>query len=165
MRVGKNLRERRGWTYGAGAILNPLRESGSFFIASSVRTNATDSALVQATNEYRRIASEPIPDAELKSAINNLVGSFPTSMQTVQELSGRIQTLLLYGLPLDYYASYRENLAAITPGDITQAAQKHLTPNALTLVVVGDLSKIEAPIRASNLGTVEVWDADGEQVR
>ena len=56
-------------------------------------------------------------------------------------------------------------LAAVRPGDITRAGTARLTPDAITVVVAGDLATIEAPIRALNLGSVEVWDADGRKVR
>jgi zinc protease len=130
-----------------------------------VRTNATDSALVESVREYRQIASEPIPPDELRGALSNLVGSFPTSVQTVQGLAQRMQTVLLYDLPLDYYANYRERLAALTPEDVLDGARRRLTPDAITVVVAGDLATIEEPIRALDLGTVEVWSPTGEQVR
>lgn len=164
-RVNKNLREQHGWTYGAFSGLSAQRGVGTFAIQSSVSTGATDSAAVEALAEYRRIVTDPVPDDELKRALNNLVASFPSSVQTTQTLGGRIQTLVTYGLPLDYWATYRERLAAVTPAQIQALAQRRLTPDKLTLVVVGDLSKIEAPIRARNLGPVEVWDAAGNRVR
>jgi len=164
-RLNKNLREKHGWTYGAGSGVNAMHGVGTFFMTSSVRTNATDSALVEAIREYRRMVQEPVPAPELKAALGNLVASFPNSVQTVQELAGRMETVLVYGLPLDYYSTYRERLAAVTQADVAQAARKHLRPDALTVVVVGDLSKIEQPVRALNLGTVEVWSPEGEKLR
>jgi zinc protease len=85
-------------------------------------------------------------------------------VQTVQGLTGRIQQLIVWGLPVNFYATYRERLAAVTPEDV-RAAAKRLTPDNLIVVVAGDLSKIEAPIRARNIGTVEVWDTNGNKVR
>ena len=164
-RVNMNLRERHGWTYGAFASLQALRGAGMFYISSSVRTNATDSAVAEVVREYRRIASESVPHEELTGALANVVGSFPSSVQTVQGLAQRIQSVLLYGLPSDYYNTYRERIAALRPEDIAGVAREKLTPNALTIVVAGDLANIEAPIRALNLGPVEVWDADGNVVR
>ncbi|MDB4951748.1 MAG: peptidase domain protein [Gemmatimonadetes bacterium] len=164
-RINMNLRERHGWTYGAFTSLAPARGTGTFAISSSVRTNVTDSAVAEAVKEYRRIAAEPVPAQELRDGLNNLVGSFPSTVQTVQGLLGRMQTVLLYGLPLDYYATYRERLAALTPADISGIAHKRLTPDAVTIVVAGDLSKIEPGIRALNLGAVEVWSPEGEKVR
>jgi zinc protease len=164
-RVNMDLREAHGWTYGAFTNLVPRQNVGMFAITSSVRTNATDSAVAAAVAQYRRIASEPVPAAELKSALDNLTGSFPNTVQTVQGLTGRMETLLTYGLPLNFWGSYRERVAAVTPADVTRIGMQKLTPNALTVVVAGDLSKIEAPIRALNLGTVEVIDASGAHVR
>jgi zinc protease len=164
-RVNMDLREAHGWTYGAFTQLAALNGAGYFAIASSVRTNATDSAVAEAVKQYRRISAEPVPAEELRLALANVVGSFPNSVQTVQGLSQRVQSLVLYGLPVDYYSTYRERVAAVTPGDVARMGHGLLTPDALTIVVAGDLSKIEQPIRALNLGTVEVRDAEGNKVR
>jgi zinc protease len=134
-------------------------------VNSEVRTNATDSALVEAISEYRRIVTEPVPGPELQGAVNNLVSGFPNAVQSVQGLTGRLQNLIVWGLPMDFYATYRERLAAVTPEDVRRTASTKLTPDNLVVVVAGDLSKIEAPIRARNFGTVEVWDANGNKVR
>ncbi|HEV7591284.1 MAG TPA: pitrilysin family protein [Longimicrobium sp.] len=164
-RVNMNLRERHGWTYGAFTSFAPRAGVGTFAITSSIRTNATDSAVAEAVREYRRIASEPVPAAELQSTVANLVGSFPNTVQTVQGLTGRMETLLTYGLPLSFWSSYRERVAGVTPAELTRVGQQKLSGNALTIVIAGDLSKIEQPIRALNLGAVEVWDALGNKVR
>ena len=164
-RINTNLRERRGFTYGAGTVLSALQNAGTFYASSSVRTNATDSALAEVMNEFNRISAEPVPAAEYQAAVNNLVASFPASVQSVQELAGRLQTLLIYGMPLDYYNTYREKLAAVTPGELNAIAKQRLVPNAVTMVVVGDLAQIEAPIRARNFGAVEVWNREGVKVR
>ena len=66
---------------------------------------------------------------------------------------------------MDFYTTYRERLAAVTPADVQKVASTKLTPDNIVVVVAGDLSKIEAPIRARNLGTVEVWDPNGVKVR
>jgi zinc protease len=164
-RVNMNLRERHGWTYGAFTSFTPRAEVGTFAITSSIRTNATDSAVAEAVREYRRVASEAVPAEELQSTVANIVGSFPNTVQTVQGLTGRMETLLTYGLPLNFWSTYRERVAAVTPADLGQVGRQKLSPGAITVVVAGDLSKVEAPIRALNLGTVEVWDPLGNKVR
>jgi hypothetical protein len=164
-RINMNLRERHGWTYGAFTSFTPRAEVGTFAITSSVRTNATESAVAEAVREYRRMASEPVPAAELQSTVQNIVGSFPNTVQTVQGLTGRMEILLTYRLPLNFWSSYRERVAAVTAAELAQVGRQKLSANALTIVVAGDLSKIEAPIRALNLGTVEVWDQFGTKVR
>lgn len=163
-RLNVNLREKHGFTYGAFSGLDIRRGGGAFRLSADVRTSATDSAIVEALNEYRRIATQPVPKAELAGYVNNLVSGFPSAVQTVQGLQGRLQNLILWGLPPDFYATYRERLAALTPSDVSRAAAR-LDPSDVIVVAAGDLSKIEAPIRALNLGTVEVWDASGKKIR
>jgi zinc protease len=164
-RVNMNLRERNGYTYGAFSDFTTLRGAGWLAISSSVRTDATAPALSEALLEYKRIVNEEIPQEEWGAGVNNLVASFPNSVQTVQGLAERVQRLLLYSLPLDYYASYREKLAAVTPRQAQQVARNLMPVSAATIVAVGDLSQIEQPIRALNLGTVEVWDREGMKLR
>jgi zinc protease len=84
---------------------------------------------------------------------------------TVQGLAQRMQTVLLHDLPLDWYASYRERLASVQPDDVSAFGREHIRPGTLTIVVAGDLSVIEEPIRALDLGAVEVWNQEGERVR
>lgn len=164
-RMNANLREKRGWTYGAFSGYNPLAGVGTFSVTSEVRTNATDSAIAETVREVKRLTAEAVPAEEMRDQMNNIVASFPSSVQTVQGLMGRLTNVITYGLPSDFYTTYRERVAGITGSDITRVGSSVLTPNDLTIVAVGDLKSIEAPIRALNLGTVEVWDVDGNKLR
>jgi zinc protease len=164
-RINMNLREKHGWSYGAFASYSPLKGTGAFYISSTVRTNSTDSALAESVREFRRLATESVPAGELSDNVTNVVSSFPSSVQTVQGLMSRLTNVVVYGLPLDYYSTYRERLSAVTPADISQIGSSYLKPDALTIVAVGDLKTIEAPIRAQNLGNVEVWDSEGKKLR
>jgi len=164
-RINMNLREKHGWSYGAFANFNPLVGAGTFSIASEIRTGATDSAIAESVREFKRIVDEPVAVTEAKDQINNVVASFPSSVQTVQGLMNRLANVVTYGLPSDFYSTYRERLAAVTPTDIGRVGKSLLTPSAVTVVAVGDLKTIEAPIKALNLGTVEVWSVDGQRIR
>ena len=164
-RMNMNLREKHGWSYGAFSTFNPLVGAGTFYVSSEVRTGATDSSIAESVKEFKRIIQEPAPATEVKDQLNNVVSSFPSSVQTVQGLMARLANVVTYNLPMDFYTSYRERLAAIGPEDMTKAAKSLLNPDAITVVAVGDLKTIEAPIRALNLGTVEVWNPDGTKVR
>jgi zinc protease len=164
-RINMNLREKHGWSYGAFSSYGPLKGTGSFYISSTVRTNATDSALAESVKEFKRLVAEPVSSSELSDALANVVASFPSSVQTVQGLMGRLNNVVVYGLPLDYYSTYRERLASVSPGDVGRIGASYLKPDALTIVAVGDLKTIEAPIRALNLGTVEVRDTEGKKIR
>ena len=128
-RLMQNLREKHGYTYGISSALDLRAGAGAYQVSSDVRTNATDSALVEAIGEYRRIVAEPVPAPELQAAVNNLVSSFPSSVQSVQALTNRIQSLIIWGLPVDFYASYRERLAALR-------GRVGTLPTAVTLTMV-----------------------------
>lgn len=67
-------------------------------------------------------------------------------------------------MPLDYYNTYCGKLAAVTSAELLALAKQKIVPN-VTMVVVGDLAQIEAPIRARNFGVVEVWNREGAKVR
>jgi zinc protease len=164
-RINSNLREKHGWSYGAFSTFNPLVNAGTFYISSEIRTNATDSAIAESVKEYKRIVEEPVPAVEARDQLNNVVASFPSSVQTVQGLMARLANVVTYGLPLDFYGTYRERLAAVTPADIARVGKSLLTPSAVTVVAVGDLKTIEAPMRALGIGTVEVWNAEGQKLR
>ena len=164
-RINMNLREKHGWSYGAFSSFNPLVGAGTFNISSEVRTGATDSSIAEAVKEFKRIVEEPVPATEVKDQLNNVVSSFPSSVQTVQGLMARLANVVTYGLPMDFYTTYRERLAAITAEDMARVGKVQLNPGAITVVGVGDLKTIEAPIRALNLGPVEVWTPDGQKVR
>ena len=164
-RINSNLREKHGWSYGAFSTFNPLVNAGTFYISSEIRTNATDSAIAESVKEYKRIVEEPVPAVEARDQLNNVVASFPSSVQTVQGLMARLANVVTYGLPLDFYGTYRERLAAVTPADISRVGKSLLTPSAVTVVAVGDLKTIEAPIRALGIGTVEVWNAEGQKLK
>jgi zinc protease len=164
-RINSNLREKHGWSYGAFSTFNPLAGAGTFYISSEIRTNATDSAIAESVKEYKRIVDEAVPQDEARDQLNNVVASFPSSVQTVQGLMARLANVVTYGLPLDFYSTYRERLAAITPADISRVGKSLLTPSSVTVVAVGDLKTIEAPVRALGIGPVEVWNAEGQKLR
>ena len=134
-------------------------------ISAAVRTDATDSALVEALGEWRRIVRDTIPGPEFQRALNALVAGFPSLVQTAQGLRDRVATAITAGLPADFYASYRERLAAVSPANSHAAAARVLRLEPPIVVVVGDLRAVESRVRALNIGSVEVWDTQGKRVR
>ena len=120
----------------------------------------------------RRLVAQMLAESLVLAAAAGALGAIAAhwgagaaEVQSVQGLTGRLQNLIVWGLPMDFYTTYRERLAAVTPEDVRRVATSKLTPNNLVVVVAGDVAKIEAPIRARNLGMVEVWDPNGNKVR
>ena len=162
-RLVQNLREKHGYTYGVSARYMTARAPGPFVVHSAIRTDVTAPAMKELIDELARI-HQPLAPAELDKARallgNNLVEGFSEGGATV-ELIG---DLALHDLPLDGWSKQVAALAALTPASVAKASTTLVAPSEeLTAVVVGDLAKIEAPLRALKIWkTVEHRDVDGK---
>jgi zinc protease len=142
------LREQKGWTYGAYSGVSRPRGPGAFQATAEVRTEVTDSALVELLAQMRRLRTEPVPAAELEAVRGALVGSFPLSIETAQQIAGAVSQAKLLGLGTDYLHTYRTRLAAVTPAELQRAAQAAIRPDSALIVVVGDGTKLYDRLRA-----------------
>lgn len=165
-RLNMNLREDKGWTYGASSFVSGARGPQSFGVATNVQTDKTAEALTEIGREIREYrSSRPATREELDLMIKGEVLALPGRLETNNAVVGYLQYADRFDLPYDYLASLPGKYAALRPELITAAAVETLRPDALTWVVVGDLDKIEQSVRALDLGPVEVWDAEGRKVR
>jgi predicted Zn-dependent peptidase len=158
-RLNMNLREQHGYTYGASSAFDMRLSPGPFFAAAGVQTDKTADALKEFFKELNGIL-EPVPDDELTRAKNYIALRFPGAFETTSDISRRLEDMLVYHLPDDYYATYVQHIEAVTSADVQRVARKYITPDRLIVVVVGDLKTIEAPVRALNLGEIKVVTAD-----
>ena len=156
------LREQKSWTYGAYSALNRPRGVGAFQATAEVRTEVTDSALVEMLTQLRRLGTEPVPAAELEAAKGALVGSFPLTIETADQVAGAVTRAKLLGLPADYLQTYRPRLAAITPVQLQQAARTTIRPDRALIVVVGDGSKVYDGL--AKIAPVRVVSVDGTPI-
>jgi len=154
------LREQKGWTYGASSGLSRRREVGHFSAGTEVRTAVTDSALTELLSQLRRMRTEPVADSELVAAKGYLVGSFPLSIETPQQVAGQVSTVKLLGLPDDYLRTYRDRLAAATAAEVMAAARRVIRPDSAVIVVVGDGTAIYQNL--AKIAPVRVVDIDGK---
>jgi zinc protease len=164
-RLNQNLRETHGYTYGAGSQFDMRRMAGPFVAVSSVVTAKTDSALIEFMRELRRIRDEAVPQAELGKAKAYLTLGLPGEFETTAGTANRIDELLLYDLPLDYYASYVPRINAVTAADVHRVARQYLDPEHLAIVVVGDRSQIASGLEALHEGPIAPRDLWGQPVR
>jgi zinc protease len=158
-RLNMNLREQHGYTYGASSAFDMRMSAGPFFAAAGVQTDKTGDALKEIFNELNGIL-KPVPPEELARAKNYVSLRFPGAFETTSDISRRLEDLLVYHLPEDYFSKYVQNIQAVTAADVERVAHKYIEPNQLIVVVVGDLKTIEAPVRALNLGEVKVLKVD-----
>jgi zinc protease len=162
-RVNMNLREEKHWSYGSfGALVN-ARGERPYLVIAPVQSDKTAESLKEVANEYARIAGgAPLSAAELKGAQERQTLKLPGSFETDAQLAGAYRTILGYGLPEDYYDTFVQKAMAVTPEGMQQLAQRLIDPKRITWVVVGDMAKVEASIRALNLGEVKRIDVDGK---
>ncbi len=155
-RLNLRLREERGYTYGARSGFDFRRGPGPFVAASSVFTGATDSALAIFLEEIHRIRDEPAPEPEIERARGYLAFGLPRRFETTVDIARTLSEIELYGLGDDYLARFVERIRAVSVEDVQRAAQRHLDPDHMGLVVVGDRAEVEEPLRRLGLGPVVV---------
>lgn len=158
-RLNQNLRERHGYTYGAGSGFAMRLAPGPFTASAGVQTEVTADALKEFFVELNGI-QKAVPADELTRGKNYLALSFPSEFETSRQISAHIEELLTYKLPEDYYTTYVPRIQAVTAEQVQQAAQKYILPNRFAVVIVGDRKTIEGPVRALNLGPVKVLTVD-----
>ena len=154
-RLNDNLRERNGYSYGAGSSFTFNVQPGPFQAGAAVQTDATDKALQEFFNEFAGIL-EPVPDEELVRGKNYVALRFPAGFQTVGQIASALDDLYVYDLPMDYIAGYVDRLLAVDQSDVRQVARKYIDADNMVIVIVGDREKVEAGLRALDLAEVEV---------
>ena len=166
-RLNLNLREDKGYTYGAFSTFLMRKSAGPFFALAGVRTDVTGPALVEMLKEASGMSTRPLSVDELRLAKDNLVRSLPGDFETDQSMAGTFATLYVYDLGLDYWAKYPGMINGIDGAAVGAAAQKYLASDRLHVVAVGDKAKILPQFEKldAKLGTPELRDADGQVQR
>ena len=159
-RLFQILREQKGWTYGSYSGAVRRRMLGSFLATAEVRTEVTDSALVELLKQMRRVGNEPMPADELERQKQTLVGRFPLEIETASQVASQVASARLLGLSTDYVQTYRQRLAAVTPEQAQAAARMGIRADAAFIVVVGDATKLTE--RLQLIAPVTVVDVDGK---
>jgi zinc protease len=159
-RLFMNLREEKGYTYGAYSRFDAKRLGGDFEATAEVRTSVTGDSLKEFFFELNRIRNERVSDQELADAKNFLVGVFPIRAETQEGLTNLIVTQYLHALPEDYLQTYREKISAVTAEDVERVAKEYVQPETAAIVIVGDASEI-LPQAELYSNKVEIFDTNG----
>jgi predicted Zn-dependent peptidase len=161
-RINLNLRESKGYTYGARSGWTFARGDGPFVASAGVFTAKTDSSLIEFLRELREIrAGRPVTEEEVAFAKRTIVQGYPRAIETNAGVVNQLADLAFFGLPEAEMTNYLTRVQAVKPADVTRVARRYLQPDQFTIVVVGDLSQIRSGIEALGLGPVTVLDADG----
>ena len=158
-RLNQNLREKHGYTYGASSAFDMRGSAGPFLATAGVQTDKTGDALKEFFIELDGILAQ-IPADELEKAKNYVALSFPGEFETTGDLARKLEDLVVHNLPEDTYANFVSAVTRLTAADLQRAAARYIQPEKMAVVVVGDRSAIEGPIRGLNLGPIQIVPID-----
>jgi len=139
-RLNLRLRAKEGLTYGASSAFSSARTAGFLRASSFTRTEETARAVNLLLDVMREFSANPATPEELREAKAYLSGVFAIQTETAEAVADRVLTSALHGLPADYWTTYRERIRALTAEDIAAAVRKHVSPDKLSIVAVGNAS-------------------------
>jgi zinc protease len=160
-RLFMNLREAKGYTYGAYSRFDTKRLAGNFQATAEVRTPVTGDSLKEFFYELNRIRDEKVSEKELRDAKSFLMGVFPLRAETQEGLTNLLVSQQLFDLPADYLQTYRDKVNAITLEDVERVAKKYISPDKIAIVVVGDAEEILKQVKPYST-KIEVFDTEGK---
>jgi zinc protease len=158
-RLNIRLREELGYTYGAHATLDPRRSAGPITARAAVQTEVTVPAVRELLGVLDGVRAAPPPEDELAAVRNFLVGVFPLRFETTGGLATAIEPIAVYGLPEDWWGTYRDHLDAVTVDEVHAAARELIRPDELLILVAGDAGKVRAELEAAGIGPLETASA------
>ena len=166
-RLNMNLREDKHWSYGAGSRLPNSVGQRMWTASAGVQIDKTAESMAEMAREFSEYASGKA--AARQDEVDRIraiqVLSLPGSFETAAAVSSQVVSNLRYNRPDNYVETRLAEVNGLTPADVQQVASQYFNPNALTWLVIGDLSKIKAKVEALNIGPVTVLDSDGNVVK
>jgi zinc protease len=166
-RINMNLREKNGYTYGAGGGFDYNRSGSLFTIGSSIRTDATGKALREIAAEMRRMTAEEPTQSELTRERDGALYALPAQFATGSRALSSYASLLFFGLPMDWWQKLPTALAAVDGPTVAQAAKAHVRTTGVRVIVAGDAAQVRADLDALAAeglfggGGLVLLDADG----
>ncbi|MHA7102905.1 M16 family metallopeptidase [Roseivirga pacifica] len=161
-RLNMNLREDKGYTYGAYSSMGSSRYSATFNANASVRNEVTDSAMVQFMYELNKISTELVSEEEFELAKNTAKGSFARSLESRGTVASFALNTEINDLPEDYYANYLKRVDAITREDLLEVAKKYVRPDKANIIVVGKADEVADKLK--QFGEITYYDAEGNVI-
>jgi zinc protease len=162
-RINLNLREDKGFSYGARSGFQFRLGPGPFTAGGSVQTDVTKEALAELVKELTDVTGpRTITDKELAFAKDRIVRGFPGEFETTSDVADTLTQLVLFDLPADEFTTYQARVSAVTKADVDRVARKYLHPDKMSIVVVGDRAKVEGPLKTLPfVKVVTILDPEG----
>jgi zinc protease len=162
-RLNLNLREDKGYSYGVFSNMSLFANAGSWWASGGVQTNKTKESIAEFVAELKSLAGQkPISEKELADAKANRVRGYAQQFESHGRIAGQIAELWAAGLPMTELQKENDETGKATLAAVNASAQKYAVPDQSTLLLVGDVAKIEAGIRELNLGEVVILNTEGK---
>jgi hypothetical protein len=161
-RLFMNLREEKGYTYGAYSNLDARRSAGTFRATAEVRSPVTGDSLKEFFYELERIRSTRVSEKEIADAKSYLTGIFPIRLETQEGLTDQLVQIKMLHLPDDYLQRYRDRVQAVTIDEIQRVAEKYVKPDEAAVVVVGDGASVLEQIKPYS-EEIEIYNTAGKR--
>lgn len=162
-RLFMDLREQRSLTYGAYSGVQEKAQIAPFIAYAAVRNEVTEEAMAAFMEHLDRIVAEAPSEEELTNAQRYLSDSFPLDIETAGRIASMVEALRIFGLPDDYWDTYRTSIRAVSADEAHQAAREYIRPDDALIVAVGRADDIVQPLR--RYGPVRVIDNEGNEVQ
>jgi zinc protease len=164
-RVNMNLREDKGWAYGAYTFMQDARGQRPWLAYAPVQTDKTADSIKELTREFDEfLGTKPATQDELNKSVRNNVNSLPGQFETAGAVLGALLSNDRFGRPDDYVSTLKSRYEAVDLEGVQGAAEEVIHPEKLTWLIVGDREQIEQQVRDLNLGEVRILDTDGKPV-
>jgi zinc protease len=161
-RLFMNLREEKGYTYGAYSNLDARRTAGTFRATAEVRTPVTGDSLKEFFFELNRIRDESVSEKEITDAKSYLTGVFPIRLETQEGLIDQLVQIKMLGLPDNYLETYRDRIQAVAIADIQRVAERYVRPDEAAIIVVGDGTSVLDQIKPY-CEDIEIYSTAGKR--
>ncbi|MDQ3636284.1 MAG: insulinase family protein [Acidobacteriota bacterium] len=164
-RLNMNLREDKGYTYGARSGFSIRRGAGPFTASAGVQTKFTKESVVEFIKELNGIrGAMPVTEDELDYNKQSIIRRFPRTMETVGQISNQLADLVIYDLPDSYFNDYLMKINSVNLKDVNRVANKYLTPDKMAILIVGDRKVIEPKLKDIDGWAIRYLDTEGNMI-
>jgi len=160
-RINQNLREDKGYTYGAQSRFDYGRTQGAFYVATAVRTDVSGPAVAEILAELARAHSSPISPSEMAQGRGALMQSLPARFETNGAVAASFSDLFVYAFPLDYFQRLPAEYASVRAPAADKLAHRYLDPSTMVIIAVGDRKQVEPALAKLGIESIQVWPIAG----
>ena len=164
-RINMNLREDKGWSYGARSGIQSTQSQRPFIVRAPVQSDKTAESMSEIYRELSNLTStQPAKAEELARSLDKRTLTLPGRWETASSVEGDIASMVKYNLKDGYWDQYVKELRDITLKQVNDSAKTYITPDNMVWLVVGERSQIEQKIRDLNIGKVVLIDEEGKLI-